>query len=296
MIPNQNYIVFKRERDLGMMITDAFKFIRDNWKLYFSAILKIVGPVLVIALLAMIGYLFAISDIFNNISNNSADPTRFFKNFLPWFGVIFIIYILLNTLLSMTSLFYIKSYIETKGQPVYSDIRRNIIKNLGKFIGFGFIFGIIVALGSVLCYIPGIWLWIVLSLGSAIMVFEGKSAGNAFSHSFTLIKGQWWNTFGVKIVVAILLMVLAQTFSIPTIIYQFVKMATISQEDPTQMFSLFKDPIYIILNLMSYAFQFILSSISMIVAAFIYFDLNEQKNLTGTIERIDSIGGDTYQK
>jgi len=290
MIENKTYIVFKKERDLGMMITDAFKFIRDNWKGYFTSIFKIVGPVLALALIAMIGYFFAISDLMQDLGNDSADPMGFLKNFLPWMGILLVAYILLYTLLSMTSLFYIKSYIETNGNPSHEDVRTKVKQNFWKFFGYGFLVSIVVIFGAVFCYLPGIYLWIVLSLGASIMVFENRSVGDTFSHTFSLIKGQWWSTFGVKIVVAMLIGVLAQAFSVPALIYQFVQMATISQEDPTQMFSLFKDPIYLLLNLLSYAFQFLLSSISLIVGAFIYFDLNEQKNLTGTLERIDSIG------
>lgn len=290
MIENNTYIVFKKERDLGMMITDAFKFIRDNWKGYFTSIFKIVGPVLALALLALIGYFFAISDLMQDIGSDAANPLGFFKDFLPWFGMLIVAYILLYTLLSMTSLYYIKSYIDTNGQPIHEDVRNKVKQNFWKFLGYGFLVSIVVLLGAILCYLPGIYLWIVLSLGASIMVFENRSVGDTFSHTFSLIKGQWWNTFGVKILVSLLIGVLAQAFSIPTLIYQFIKMATISQEDPTQMFSLFKDPIYLLLNLLSYAFQFLLSSVSMIVGTFIYFDLNEQKNLTGTLERIDSIG------
>jgi hypothetical protein len=67
----------------------------------------------------------------------------------------------------------------------------------------------------------------------------------------------------------------------------------VGTEDPTAVFSIFKDPIYLILNILSYVFQFILYSIPLISTVFVYYDLNEQKNQTGTFEKIDSIGNDT---
>jgi hypothetical protein len=290
-----NYIEFKRERDLGAMITDAFRFIRDNWKDYFTSILKIVGPVLLIALVAIIGYFFAISELFSNIEESSTNPLGILKNFAPWFILMILAFVLLNTLLSMTSLFFIKSYINNNGKAKHSEVRSNVLQNFWKFFGYGILVFFSVLGGAIFCYLPGIYLWIALSLGTSIMVFEGRSAGDAYSHSFNLIKGEWWNTFGVILVVGLLIGLLAQAFSVPVMIYQFVKMATISEQDPTQVFNLFKDPIYVVLNLLSYGFQFLLSSISLIVGAFIYFDLNEQKNLTGTLEQIESIGSG-YQK
>jgi len=69
--------------------------------------------------------------------------------------------------------------------------------------------------------------------------------------------------------------VLGQAFSIPALIYQFIKMGTMMQgEDPTAIFEIFKDPIYLALNIVSYVFQFILYSIPLISTVFIYFDLN----------------------
>jgi len=191
----------------------------------------------------------------------------------------------------MASLYFIKSYIDTNGKPVFNDVKTNILQNFWKFIGLGFLVTIVTVFGMVFCYLPGLYLGTVLSLATSIMVFENKSIGKTFSHSFTLINGQWWNTFGVLIVVWLLLVVLGQAFSIPALIYQFIKMGTMMQgEDPTAIFEIFKDPIYLALNIVSYVFQFILYSIPLISTVFIYFDLNEQKNFTGTFEEIENIG------
>ena len=50
------------------------------------------------------------------------------------------------------------------------------------------------------------------------------------------------------------------------------------------------DPIYIILNILSYAVQFVLQTVSLVAAALIFFHLNEKKNMTGTMERIQNLG------
>ena len=285
-----NFIEFKKERDLGAIITDTFQFIRENWKEYFLTVLKIVGPLLFIALAILVFYMFAMSDMFNDID---ANPGAFLSNIFSWvFGLLFV-YILLYTLLSMASLYFIKSYIDNNGKPRFEEVKTNIFNNIWKFLGLGLLVTIVTVFGTVFCYIPGIYLGTVLSLTTSIMVFENKSVGDTFSHAFTLIKGEWWNTFGVLLVVWMLLMVLGQAFSIPAIIYQFVKMGTMMQsEDPTAIFEIFKDPIYLILNIFSYVFQFILYSIPLISTVFIYFDLNEQKNFTGTFEKIENLGSD----
>ena len=40
-MPTNDFIEFKKERDLGTMITDSFKFLRLEWKSFFTAIIKI---------------------------------------------------------------------------------------------------------------------------------------------------------------------------------------------------------------------------------------------------------------
>ncbi len=288
-----NFIEFKKERDLGAIITDTFKFIRENWKEYFLTVIKIVGPVLILAVGVLVFYMLAMSDLFSSQTLRGNNPFDFLGTLFSWiFGVIFV-YILLYTLLSMASLFFIKSYIENNGKTDFNEIKNNVIKHIWLFIGLGFLITIVTIVGMVFCYLPGIYLGTVLSLATSIMVFENKSIGETFSHTFVLIKGEWWNTFGVLLVVWILMIVLGQAFSIPAFIYQMVKMGTmVESEDPLQMFSVFKDPIYLVLNIGSYIFQFILYSIPLISTVFVYFDLNEQKNQTGTFEKIDNLGSD----
>ncbi|MFD0762487.1 hypothetical protein ACFQZW_10370 [Lutibacter aestuarii] len=286
-----NFIEFKKERDLGAIITDTFKFIRENWKEYFLTVLKIVGPVLLIALTVLVLYMFTMSDLFKDLDNVDANPGGFLSKIFSWFFGLMFVYILLYTLLSMASLYFIKSYINNFGKPNFNEVKANIYKNIWKFLGLGFLITLVTVAGAIFCYLPGIYLGTVLSLATSIMVFEEKSIGDTFSQAFTLIKGQWWNTFGVLLVVWILLMILGQAFSIPAFIYQMVKMGTMMQnEDPTAVFEIFKDPIYLILNIFSYLFQFILYSIPLISTVFIYFDLNEQKNFTGTFEKIENLG------
>jgi len=287
-----NCIEFKKERDLGAIITDTFAFIRQNWKSYFLTILKIVGPVLLMAIAVLVFYMLAMSDVFGIIKRGDGGGFEgVISKLIPWVFSLMFVYVLLYSLLTVSSLFFIKSYVDHNGKPDFYEVKAEVYKNIWKFLGLGVLITVVTVFGAVFCYIPGIYLGTVLSLATSIMVFENKSIGDSFSHSFTLIKGQWWNTFGVLVVVWLLIMVLGQVFSIPALIYQFVKMGTMmGKEDPTAILSIFKDPIYLVLNIGSYIFQFILYSIPLISTVFIYFDLNEQKNLTGTFEKIDNLG------
>lgn len=291
-----NYVEFKKTRDLGAIITDTFKFIRENWKGYFTAVLKISGPFILVGAFIMVFFMTTFSETMADLQNVSqgGDPSAVFGimgSMFGWIGLLALVGMIVYVLVSITSLYYIKSYINNNGTANFSEVKTNTYKNIWKFLGLGILMMIMIFFGAIFCYIPGIYLAIVFSLATSIMVFEDKSIGDTISHCFTLIKTQWWNTFGVLIVVGILVSILGMVFTIPAMIYQMFEMGTlVGGDDPTEIFNIFSNPVYIVLNMISYIGKYVLSSITLISSVFIYYDLNEQKNMTGTIETIDSLG------
>jgi len=295
MLTNPFYIEFKKERDLGAIISDTFKFIRENWKQYFKTVLKIIGPFLAVGaallIFAFISYSKASATLLNG---SSADNNMFFNTFgnmFIWIFVLMILWGIIYTLLAEVSLFYIKSYIQNNGIINFEEIKTNTFKNMWKFLGLGMVSIIMLLVGYVLCFLPMVYLSVVLFLAMPIMAFESKSITDTISHCFNLISGEWWNTFGVVLILGILVGVLGLAFSVPSIIYQFINTGiNIQNDDPTKMLEFIDNPIYIILNVLAYFGKFLLYSVTLISSAFVYFDLNEKKNLTGTYERIDSLG------
>lgn len=293
---NNSFIDFKRERDIGSIISDTFKFIRENWKDYFSTVFKISAPAIIIFLAALGFYLYSFSGLMPNFemleSGGVSEPPVESFGIMAIAGIVFFIAAIASyVFINISSLYFIKSYINNNGKVDFEEVRKNVNQNFWPFIGLGFLVFIILFFSAMLCFFPIIYTWVVMSLAFPIMVFEGKSVTDTIGHCFTLIKDNWFNTFGVMFVVGLLVYMLSMIFSIPALIYQMVQMFTSAgQEDPTAVLSLFKDPIYLALNMLSYLGQFILSSITLISSVLIYYDLNEQKNLTGTIEKIDSLG------
>ena len=92
------------------------------------------------------------------------------------------------------------------------------------------------------------------------------------------------------IVLFILMYVLSMVFSIPTVIYSYIKMGIFSGSINIADYNVFSDPIYILLNVLSTLFSLFLNLIFIVASAFIYFHLNEKRNFTGTYERISNIG------
>lgn len=288
-----NYIEFKKQRELGEILSDTFAFFRNEFKPFFSAYFSIVGPFLAAMVVSLILYLYFGGETMNfaafdlDVGISSAN--------IVTAGVVGLVYLIsivaVYTMSQSTVLHYIKSYANGKGSVDVDAIRKEVYDSFWSFIGLGIMVGLSVLIGTILCIIPGVYLYVPLSLSFCVLVYNRMEASNAYSYSFTLVKDEWWMTFATMFLIGIIVGVASYVFAVPTVIYQWLKMGIFSGEiDAVGMMDIFKDPIYILFNVISTLAQFLLNLISIIAGAFIYFNLNEKKNFTGTYERIESLG------
>ncbi|MFT6369899.1 MAG: hypothetical protein ACJAWH_000980 [Maribacter sp.] len=288
---NSNYIEFKKQRELGEILADTFAFFRNEFKPFFTTFFEIVGPFLAAMVVSLVLYLYVAGDSLNlMVFDADINATN-----LATTAVVSFVYILslvaVYTMSQSTVLHYIKSYANGKGTIDVETIRKEVYESFWSFIGLGIMVGLSFGIGLMFCIIPGIYLYIPLSLAFCVLVYNRMGVSDSYSYSFTLVKEEWWMTFATIFVVGIIVVIASYVFAIPTVIYQWVRMGIFSgQIDAEGMTDMFKDPIYILLNVISTLAQFLLNLISIIAGVFIYFNLNEKKNFTGTYERIDSLG------
>lgn len=285
----KQFIQFKKQRDIGDIITDTFKFLRLQGKDLFVLILKICGPALLVILLSFIYYAQTTLSSFDNILSNETNFNLFSTDVIFSIGIMMISMVVYYALLQCTVLIYIKTYIETQGKVSEQQVRDGVKNSFWNVLGLSFLVGLILVVGFLFCGFPGIYLGVVLAITYSIAIFENKDATDTIGYSFKLIKDEWWNTFATFFVVIILFYIILVIFQIPQYIYFFSKSFTISEEigaDPSQVF----DWVYIALNSIAMIAQYLLYTILVIASCFVYFNLNEKKNYTGTIEAIDAIG------
>lgn len=287
----ENYIRFKKQRDLGEIISDTFKFLRENFKPLFKLIFRITGPAFLVLLLALSYYSWLSLDTVGNSIFGVAEGMDVGMLLISGF-------ILLSSLLAFyvllygTVLHYINSYVNHQGNVVEQEIYEGVKHDFGSLLGLLLLSGIVLIFGFFLCVIPGIYLWVPFSIVPAILVFRRSSVSDSIHDVFTLIKDNWWMTFFTLLVIAILIYIIGLIFQFPLFIYYFIKAFTSAQEgslaDPASLF----DWVYVVFNVLSNLVQYLLSSVLIIAAAFIYYDLNEKKNFTGTYETISNLGSD----
>lgn len=286
---NNNYIEFKKKRELGDILTDTFAFIRQNGKSLLSVLLKTSGISFILLLLASAYYTHSSANIFDPVSIRNGGMYNSGTLIIALFAMLATL-LVFYALLFGTVLHYIKNYIDNKGNVDLEVILHGVKKDFGNIIGLGILSGLITFFGFMLCAIPGIYLYVPMSLVFSILVFRGTSISDAINDSFLLVKNEWWITFATLFIIAILIGVIGFVFSIPALIYTFTKTFTAASEgslaDPSTMF----DWVFIALNTLSSAAQYILYIITAISTAFIYYNLNERKHATGALEQIDSLG------
>ncbi len=285
-----SFIQFKKQRELGEILSDTFAFIRTQFKPFMTTYFKIVAPYLVVLLIALGFYMYSFSTV---LDFNSTNYNGVFSGVsMLVSGLVFMVAMILVYAVSQsTVLHYIKSYSDLNGEIDFEGIKSNVYGSLWSFIGLGIIVVLSIMAGFIFCILPGIYLAVPLSLSFSIMVFMDKSVGESYSYGFTLVKDEWWITFATLLVVGIIVGIAGYAFSLPAVIYQYASMGIFSGEmDATSLTGNFVDPVYLILNMIGTLAQMLLNIISIIAGAFIFFNLNEKKNFTGTYERIQNLG------
>ena len=280
-------IEFKKQRELGDIISDTFAFLRQEFKPFMKAIFTIAGPVMVVFVIAYVAYMYLVGDIFSFGNVGYTTSVGLILLALILFLVTMVIaYVFANSV----ALHYIKSYIENNGQVNMQEVKYNVKRSFWPFVGLGIAKWVVLIISMFLCFLPVFYFMVPMAMVFSIMVFEKKDVSDSFSYSFTLIKDEFWITLASIIIIGLIVMVASYAFSLPATLYSLIKMGIFSGElDPATMEG-FIDPIDIFLNTLATLIQYLLNLISIVAYAFIYFNLNERRNFTGTFEKIQSLG------
>jgi hypothetical protein len=75
---------------------------------------------------------------------------------------------------------------------------------LGGLVGLAILIAIVVGVGFLLLFIPGLIFAVFLSMAIPAFIVERKGVTESMSRSWSLVSGEWWHTFGVMIVTLII--------------------------------------------------------------------------------------------
>lgn len=279
-------IELAKPRDFGEIINDTFIFARQNFKPLLKYFFIFCGFfLLATGATEILTQIQALNRI-NNFNPNSFDnPMSPFSVFTPayFLNLFFLILEYLSIIvmtLSFMALYKQKGNVVPETEEMWGYFKFYFFR----IFGSAFVVTILTILASVLCLIPGIYLYPIMTLVFPIIIVENASFGYAFNQSFRLIKDNWWSTFGVLVVISIILSVASVILVLPSAIFTagsiFLHMTRGTSASVTGVV------VTTILKQFSHVFEIL----GVVSTCLIYFSLTESKEGTGLMERINQFG------
>lgn len=305
-----DFIEFRKQRELGQIVGDTFKFVRKNIRGIFQVFVRV-------ALLPFILLIAAVA--YYTHSAAGVNPLLDFgQGNFDLGGMIISVIILFITVVAYTGVLYglvseyIKSYVETSGNPDVDAVVQAMKDRFTNYILLSFAQTLGIAGIAILCVLPGAFVMssvpvlgvlLMLAAFAPIIYFavqwtlvfpamshSGTGVMESFSESIRLIKEHWWMTLFTIIIQALLIYVISFVFQLPLVFYTIFKMFTMMSESSLSDPSLMFDGVYVALQTLASAVSYLLYIIMAITLNFIYFNLHERKTQRGSLDAIDSIG------
>jgi hypothetical protein len=274
-------IELRRLRDFGQIITDSFTFLKENFKPLFIALLITCGFFIILGTISSVFAYMKMTSVFT-FDLNSYNAQAYSVSYILSIIINAFILILTQAFIHLITICYISVYIQKNNtQPTLAEVWGYFKFYFFRVFGSGILLIILSAIGFMLCIIPGIYLMPIFYLIIPIIVIENTSFGYAFNKSFRLIKDNWWLVFGVIFITSLIVSIAASFVSIPISVIT-VGSKFLSLKSYTLPLLIIFSTLRNILNL-AYA-------LPAIAICLCYFNLAEQKEGTGLLDRIEKLG------
>ncbi len=284
-----NNIQFRAQRDIGANISAGINFFKVYFKELFPILLKFILPLIILS--SIVGYFYQQS-IGDSLTADPDNPFAAIGNiFNPLYFLSILISLVASTLMSLLVLNFVKQKAENQNSLVSTSLLfQESLNRVPILILISIAIGVVVALGMILLFVPGVYLLVVFSLIYPIFVMEKGKYDNVFSRAFQLIKGKFWQVLGFLFVLILLIIAITVVFSLPAIIYGGIRgfSAITDPENAMDMVS-GGDYFLLLVTLISSLGTIITTPIAMICLSFQYFSLVEEKENVGLFDTINQI-------
>ncbi len=283
-----------QQRDFGNKINATFQYASQNFRSLGMALLYIVGPVAVVAGIAsgimQSNFLRLSTDAARAQPDNPMAALQILSQFSsPTFWLAMLFGLLANVAVILTTYAHMKVYNRTNGQAIaVADVWAEVQPVIGRGIIISLLGSIITGVAMLFFVIPGIYVAVVLSLAMAVTSFEGADFGRAWERCFKLIRDKWWSTFGLIVVMVIIVAIVGLIFAIPTAVIGFFIGAKLLPDVST---------VWLVLgNVIALVGRTLLNAVLYLAIGFQYTNLVERQEGRGLISAVDSIGTPTQPR
>ncbi len=308
-------IEFHRKRDFSRKLNATFEFIKQNFKPLGKSILLIAGPPILIASLIMGSFVTDLSSFNPNPSAQIEGIETYFSSPIFWLEIALMV--IFYTVASVMSIATINNYLLLYGEKrsnvievseVWNRVRATFWMYFRSMILFivllvaayvvlaipvGFlaiVSPILVVFGFIFFFCAIIYLIIASSLTFIIRAYENNGFFEALVRSFKLVKDKWWSTFGLIMILYMVMFVASMLFILPWQVISGVSMfhslSTNTFEEPSASWQLLTT----IMFSLQYVIQMMLTCLPNIGVAFQYFNLVEMKEARGLMTQIETLG------
>jgi hypothetical protein len=204
-----------RPLGVGEILDGAFSTIRS----YPVPTLGLSAIAASISALMQLAFLLPLADRFADATSSpfledNFDPWSFFGPLVAFFAVFAIGSVVVGAVL--TGIITVVLGEGVLGRPItLGEAWRRVRGRVPALIGLAVLQGLAIAVGMVLCVLPGIYLWVSLSLSPLALVLEKQSITGAMRRSFALVSGAWWRVFGILLLATIITGIVGNILQLP---------------------------------------------------------------------------------
>ena len=281
---------FRQERDFGAKISATFEFMAAHWRPLGKCLVYFVIPAALLMGLAMgVSQSQMLDSVQQADTVSAAERMRSFNDqFLSpyyWLGILssFISSILLGG--TVYGYVLVRMTLPTEQEVTPRLVGEQISRFAPRMFLSTLAMSILIALGSLLLVVPGMYLAIGLSFSWVVLVLENSSISQAIKRSIYLVKGYWWSTFGLLFVMGIILSLVAAIFQVPSMLAFFAKLLHWS--------FISSDVVLVASTMLASVGQMLLYSLLYVALLFQYFNLIEKKEGLGLRNLVASLGSGT---
>lgn len=278
---------FPHVRDLGETISSVLEFIREHFVKILQIFLVMVAP---LSLLTGLSATLLTNSMMDAVTTVELGTMPDFSDLIVPIMLTYIVSILTTTM-NITVFTEFCMLVHRNGGEGFSisNFFKQSIRSYPSNIGTFILVAIMTLIGAVFCILPGVYLAIPLTLIFAVRANEQSSFGNSISRCFSIIKGNWWSTFGTYLVLGIILFVLMMCIYVPLSVLGVINNMFSTSLEPSVIATKATVTTMVITTIVGIFNQFLLSSMY-ITHVFRYFSLAEQKDGGSVITQIDRIG------
>ncbi|MBC7449020.1 MAG: hypothetical protein H7330_13280 [Hymenobacteraceae bacterium] len=274
---------FQQTRDFGQKISAVFDFLRLHFRPLFRCLVQYA------LLVPLAGFIAAgvAQKLFFPGYQPTGLSTVFMVGMAPAVLLSYIPLLLGYALLILTVYGYVNERMatpaaqEVPSAQVGAFVRAHFLRTFGSLIGLG----VVLMLAFMLLFVPGVWLGVPASLFFIVQLRENRSFGDTLTRCVALVKGHWWATLGLLIVISFIQAVLPLLVQVVGGILLGVG-ATLTGGSEGLDLPLLTYGWVAVSNLLS----LVMYTLVLLAIAFQYFNLVELKEGRGVYALLDELG------